>query len=259
MSLTTGLQGQLQVIHALVLRETRTRFGNHQLGYIWALVEPLFWVLTFFGIFYFTGRHIHYGMDIVSFITTGIIPYHLFKDTMSRSQTAIQANAALLFYPQVHPLDLVLARVSLEFVTLVTVFIIIMSGHSLYLGELHISSLLRVMSGLLLAGLLGASIGLFFSSLSVYSKLLDRIIPLVTRPLFFISGLFFTANELPAQARDILLWNPVLHCVELVRDGWFPSYHAEYLDVPYVLFWILGFAYGGLVLERMARRRLELK
>jgi capsular polysaccharide transport system permease protein len=178
---------------------------------------------------------------------------------MSRSQTAIQANAALLFYPQVHPLDLVLARVSLEFVTLVTVFIIIMSGHSLYLGELHISSLLRVMSGLLLAGLLGASIGLFFSSLSVYSKLLDRIIPLVTRPLFFISGLFFTTNELPAQARDILLWNPVLHCVELVRDGWFPSYHAEYLDVPYVLFWILGFAYGGLVLERMARRRLELK
>ena len=55
-----------------------------------------------------------------------------------------------------------------------------------------------------------------------------------------------------------LLWNPVLHCVELVRDGWFPSYHAEHLDLPYVVFWILGFAYAGLVLERLARRRLEL-
>ena len=259
MSLTTALQGQLQVIHALILRETRTRFGAHQLGYIWALVEPLFWVLTFFGIFYFTGRsRCHYGMDIVSFITTGIIPYVLFRGTLSRSQTAIQANKGLLFYPQVHPLDLVIARVSLEVVTLVTVFIVIMGAHSLYLGELRIDSLLTVISGLLLASLLGASIGIFFSALSVYTKLVERIVPLLMRPLFFISGLFFTVNELPAQARDILLWNPILHCVEMVRGGWFPSYHSNYLDIPYVVFWILGFAYSGLVLERMARRRLEL-
>ena len=258
MSLTTALQGQLQVIHALILRESRTRFGAHQLGYIWALLEPLFWVLTFYGIFHLTGRKIHYGMDTVSFITTGIIPYLLFRETMSRSQSAIQANKGLLFYPQVHPLDLVIARVSLELVTLVTVFVIIMGAHSLYLGELRIDSLLTVISGLLLASLLGASIGIFFSALSVYTKLVERIVPLLMRPLFFISGLFFTVNELPAQARDILLWNPILHCVEMVRGGWFPSYHSNYLDIPYVVFWILGFAYSGLVLERMARRRLEL-
>ena len=258
MSLTTALQGQLQVIHALILRETRTRFGAHQLGYIWALVEPLFWVLTFFGIFYFTGRSMPYGMDIVSFITTGIIPYHLFKETMARSQNAIQANISLLFYPQVHPLDLVIARVSLEVTILVTVFIIIMGAHSLYYGELHIDSLLTVIVGMMLASLLGTSLGLFFSALSVYTKLVERVIPMLSRPLFFISGLFFTANELPAEARDILLWNPVLHCVEMVRDGWFPSYHAEHIDIAYVSFWILGFAYSGLVLERMARRRLEL-
>jgi capsular polysaccharide transport system permease protein len=258
MTLTTGLQTQLQVIHALVLRESRTRYGAHQLGYIWALLEPLFWVITFFGIFYFTNRSIHYGMDVVSFITTGVIPYEMFRESLGRSQTAIQANTALLFYPQVRPLDLVIARVSLEFVTLVTVFIIIMGAHSLYLGELHIDNLLAVMSGLLLTSLLGAAVGLFFNALSVYTKLIDRIVPLLLRPLFFISGLFFTANELPEQARNLLLWNPVLHCVELVRDGWFTSYHAEHLNLPYVVLWILVFAYAGLVLERMARQRLEL-
>lgn len=258
MSLVTGLQSQLQVIHALVLRESRTRFGAHQLGYIWALLEPLFWVLTFYGIFYFTNRSLHYGMDIVSFITTGIIPYHLFRETMSRSQSAIAANKGLLFYPQVHPLDLVIARVSLEVVTLVTVFVIIMGAHSLYIGELHIDSLLTLMAGLLLASLLGAALGIFFSALGVYTRLVERIVPLLMRPLFFISGLFFTANELPTVARDLLLWNPVLHCVELVRDGWFRSYHAVHADPAYVLFWILGFGYSGLILERMARRRLEL-
>jgi len=258
MSPGTGLQAQLQIIHALVLRESRTRYGAHQLGYIWALLEPLFWVLTFYGIFYFTHRSLHFGMDIVSFITTGIIPYELFRETLGQSLNAIPANKALLFYPQIRPLDLVIARLSLEVVTLMTVFIIIMGAHSLYLGELQIDNLLVLMCGLLLASLLGASLGLFFSALSVYTKVVDRIIPIVSRPLFFVSGLFFTVNELPEQARDLLLWNPVLHCVEMVRDGWFRSYHAVHVDLPYLLSWIVGFTYAGLVLERMARRRLEL-
>ncbi|MGD2112727.1 MAG: ABC transporter permease [Gammaproteobacteria bacterium] len=258
MSLLAGLQPQLQVVHALVLRESRTRYGAHQLGYIWALLEPLFWVLTFYGIFYFANRALPFGMDIVSFITTGIIPYLLFRETVSKSLNAVQANKALLFYPQIRPLDLVIARVCLEIATLVTVFVIIMGAHSLYLGEVHIDDLLALLGGLLLAGLLGASLGIFFSALSVYTRLVERIAPILMRPLFFISGLFFTANELPAMARDVLLWNPVLHCVELVRDGWFPTYHAVHTDPTYVLSWILAFAYAGLILERMARRRLEL-
>jgi len=258
MSLAKGLQAQLQVIHALVLRESRTRYGAHQLGYIWALIQPLFWVLTFYGIFYLTDRPVHYGMDIVSFITTGVIPFLVFRETLGQSLNAVSANKALLFYPQIRPLDLVIARVSLEMVTLVTVFVIIMGGHALYLGELRIDSLLTVMGSLLLAGALGAALGIFFGALSVYSQVVNRIVPIMSRPLFFISGLFFTVNELPMHVRDILLWNPVLHCVEMLRDGWFESYHAHYVNVPYVLSWILGFAYSGLVLERLARRRLEL-
>ena len=254
----TGLQTQLQIIHALVLRESRTRYGAHQLGYIWALLEPLFWVLTFYGLFYFANRNVPYGMDIVSFITTGIIPYLLFRETLTKSLNAIPANKALLFYPQIRPLDLIIARSSLEIVTLVTVFAIIMGGHSLYVGELRIDNLLNVMVGLMLASLLGAALGIFFSSLSVYSKMIDRVVPLMMRPLFFISGLFFTANELTGQVREILIWNPVPHAVELVRDGWFNTYHAHYLDISYLVFWILGFAYAGLIIERLARRRLEL-
>ena len=46
-----GLLPQLRVVQAIALRETRTRFGAHQLGYLWALVEPVLWILTFYGLF----------------------------------------------------------------------------------------------------------------------------------------------------------------------------------------------------------------
>jgi capsular polysaccharide transport system permease protein len=258
MALSVGLQTQLQVVYALMMRETRTRFGKHQLGYIWALIEPLFWVISFYFIFSLMERSLPYGMDIVTFITTGIIPFLLFRQTMGRAHTAIPSNKGLLFYPQIRPLDLILARTGLEIVTLMTVFAIIMAGHALYTGELVIEKPLTVLIGLTLAGLLGAALGLFFSALSVYSRVVDQIVPLLNRPLFWLSGLFYTANQLPARARDVVLWNPILHTVEMVRDGWFHSYEAYYLDISYVLFWIIGFAYTGLVLERLARQRLEL-
>jgi len=258
MAPSEGLYIQLQVVHALIIRETRTRFGAHQLGYIWALLEPLLWVLTFYWIFELMGRSLPYGMNMVSFITTGIIPFLLFRQTLDRAHSAIKPNKGLLYYPQVRPLDLILARSGLEIATLLVVFVMIMAGQAFYTGELHIDQPLKVLAGLLLAGLLGAALGLFFSALSVYSNVVDRIVPVINRPLFWISGLFFTANELPVQIREILLWNPVLHTVEMVRGGWFDTYEAYYLDVSYVLFWIIGFTYLGLLLERMARRRLEL-
>jgi capsular polysaccharide transport system permease protein len=258
MRLREGLQTQLQVVHALIMRETRTRFGAQQLGYIWALIEPLFWVVTFYALYTLLERSVPYGMDIVTFITTGVIPFLLFRQTMGSTTAAISANKALLYYPQIRPLDLIMARTALEITTLITVFTLIMAGHALYTGTLVIDKPLTVLIGLTLAGLLGAALGLFFSALGMYSKVVDRIVPMINRPLFWISGLFFTANQLPTRIREVLLWNPILHTVEMVRDGWFYTYEAHYLDISYVLYWIIGFAYIGLVLERMSRRRLEL-
>ena len=36
-----GIQEMGRVIHALILRDMRTRFGRHHLGYIWAFLEPI--------------------------------------------------------------------------------------------------------------------------------------------------------------------------------------------------------------------------
>ncbi|WBA82901.1 hypothetical protein [Endozoicomonas sp. GU-1] len=43
----SSLQIQWAVIHALMVREMKTRFGDYRLGYAWALLEPLFQILFF--------------------------------------------------------------------------------------------------------------------------------------------------------------------------------------------------------------------
>jgi capsular polysaccharide transport system permease protein len=258
MSVFMGLFEQNQVVHALILRETRTRFGAHYLGYLWAFIEPILWILTFYGLFYLSNRTGRNGMDSISFLTTGIVPYQLFRETTGRSMAAINANRALLFYPHIRPLDLIISRTILEAVTYVSVFSVLLGLAALLQSDFVFNDPINTLAALMLASLLGASLGLVLCSLSVFSNSIERFIGPILRPLFWVSGVFFTANDLPTHYRELILWNPVLHIVEFVRDSWFASYQARYLNLTYVYSWILGCAFLGLILERFARRRLEV-
>ena len=258
MSLVDGLATQVEVVEALILRETRTRFGAHQMGYLWALIEPTLWVATFAALFLAIGRSVPDGMTIVPFLTTGILPYNIFQSTASRSIAAIPSNRGLLFYRQVRPLDVIAARSVLEVSTLVTVFAVLLGLHLLVSEDRAAPDLLATLLGLGLAGALGGSLGLVLSSLNVYSNVVERIYGPLSRPLFWCSGLFFTAEDLPDRARDILLFNPILHVVECVRSAWFPMQPSRYFSLGYVCWWIVALAALGLLLERSARRRVEL-
>ena len=259
MSLPRGAFIQLQVVHALVLRETRTKFGKHQLGYLWAVFEPMFWVFTFWGMYVVVGRPVSPGLDNVTFLTTGILTYQLFASNVSRIGEAVNGNKPLLFYPQVQPIDLVWARAALETATLGAVFVIIMGGTAFYRCEVpRVDSVLMVLGGLFLAAFLGTSLGLFLCMLGEILPVVERLRGPIMRPLFWVSGLFFTLDEVPASTHSALLRNPVLHTLEMVRDGWFPEYDSGKADPMYVLYYALSFMVLGLLLERVVRKRIEL-
>lgn len=257
-TLSRGLSSQFEVIWAVMLRETRTRFGAHSFGYLWALLEPLLMIFTFWVLMTIAHRPAPPGMDIFTFLCTGIVPYNLFTNTANKVADSINGNRPLLYYPLVQPLDLVFARTILEIATYGAVFIILMGGHALYHHHLEVDDALVASMGLLVAGLLGASLGMVLCMLGQYSKFVDRARGFIFRPLFWLSGVFYTVAHLPEKARDAVLVNPVLHCVELVRAGWFKSYHDTYVTVTYPLLFILVLGFIGLSLERAVRTRIEL-
>jgi capsular polysaccharide transport system permease protein len=222
------------------------------------LLEPLFWIGTFAGLFAVLGRTPPNAMAVVPFLTTGVIAYQLVIKTAERGSQAINGNKALLFYPQVHTLDLILARGVLELATYGVVFAIIVGGWSFAVDRMRIDDLLMLVGGLGLSGFLGMGLGLVLCGLNVLSPTVERIRGPVFRPLFWLSGLFFTASSLPGRAREILLYNPILHCVELVRSGFFPAYDSRHADASYVMAWIIGLFFVGLTLERKVRHKVQV-
>ncbi len=257
MSLARGMMGQFEVVHALALRETRTRFGAHRLGYAWALLEPVVMIGTFIGVFALANRPGPEGMTLFGFLATGLVPYTLFSNSVTQVANAIAGNKPLLFYPKVLVLDLVIARALLELGTYFIVFIALLGGHALWSQELKIDEPLLVISGMVLAGLLGTVFGLVFCGLGQYSNLADRARGPLIRPFFWVSGIFFTASQLPEAAQNVLKYNPVVHPIEMVRAGWFESYDADFADPGYVMMFILIVGFIGLALERTVRRRID--
>jgi capsular polysaccharide transport system permease protein len=253
-----GSLSQLHVVHAILLRETKTRFGESRLGYLWALAHPVLWIGMFAGLYYALGHSTPPGMPILAFLTTGIVPFSLFREAATRCLSAIEGNKGLLFYPLVRPLDLVIARAILEAVTQLVVMAFLLGSMALWEGQLHINSWMETLCGLGLAAGLGSSFGLVCCGLSVYSRSVERLFPALIRPIFWLSAVFHPVESLPRGFREFLLFNPIVHAIELVRDGWFPAYHAKHVDVVYPVTWILVMSFLGLGLERMARRKLEL-
>ena len=115
-----------RVVNALVLRETKTRYGEHKLGFVWAFLEPIIMVLVMYVIFSAMRAEMGGGIPIALFMISGFVPFAIFRDTMMQSQGAIKQNTSLLGFPQVSTYDLILARALLEVAVLLAVFGIMM-------------------------------------------------------------------------------------------------------------------------------------
>lgn len=236
------------------MRETRTRYGKTQIGYLWGLIEPIVMIITFVLVFEALGRPAVYGDSLFMFFATGILPYLMFRRVNSFVTNAFDANRALLTYPIVQPIDTLLARACLEIATTLFVMLILI-GIPIYFFDHEPPARIHVMAGsVALLALLGFGMGVINAVVIQFFESWKNIEAMLTRPLFFISGIFFVPEALPEKVRDYLSWNPILHGVELARYGYYFNYRYAGIDVPYLAGWALVLTLIGLTAERVSRQ-----
>ena len=248
---STRTQGR--VIHALILREVRTRFGVQKLGYLWAILEPMVFVSLFVMLATLRGRFSPSGMPVMLFMMTGFVPFFLFRDTANVSLLAIQSNASMLTFPQVAPSDLIIARAILEFATMTVVFVLLLVAAASIGVTIRIERPMEVFFWISIMGVLGVGVGGFAGAFAPLFPSMERLIPVLMRPLFWVSGLFFTAEMLPAAIREYALINPILHMLELLRSAFFYEFESDYASASYALY----FAFTLMLMAGIAHRALR--
>lgn len=249
---------QSRVIMALILRETKTRYGEHKIGFLWALLQPLIMVAIFVAIFSTIRSGNPHGMPLVLFMLVGIVPFTMFRDTMSQMQSAIAMNKSLFAFPQVTTFDVIISRGILEVLLLSGVLIILLFGMDMAGQNVNIERPLGVLAACGLLALLGMGLGFVFATLSPFIPSIKQFSSaLLGRPLFLSSGIFFTADSVPSPVREYLLYNPIMHILELLRSAFFYEFETAHGDWAYASTWsITMFAFGLLVHQAMRRKAI---
>ena len=248
---------QVRVLHALILRDMQTRFGRQTLGYLWAIFEPLLFVAVFVAVLSLRGKVAPAGIDVTLFIITGILPFFLFRNVLTTCLHAIQAARPLLIFPQVTPFDVVMARTVLEFATGFVVLAIVV-GAAAWAGlPVNVERPLECIIYFVALCMLGFGTGATFGALAPIYLFIQRIIPaFLGRPLFWISGVFFTADMIPEGIRGIALYNPILHLIELFRSAFFVEFESTHADPMYAAFWVVVATLLGGLMQRGLRKQM---
>ena len=252
-----GLRIQGRVLLALMLREAQTRFGRHKLGYLWALFEPIAHVVLFMLIFSFLQRHVALGDSLHMFLATGFATYFGFYHVMVRTEGGYRSNEALLTFPPVKVLDVFVGRALLELATWIVVTTLLMGG-LIFLGYgPPPRSILLMLTAIAALFLIGFGVGMFLGILTEFIPSMANLLRIPTRILYLTSGIFYLPEMLYPAARDVVVWNPVLHGIALFRMGYYEYYDSHTFDGTYLFGWAIGSLLLGLAAEFMARKALR--
>ena len=252
----SSFQIQLAVIHALAVRELKTRFGRYRMGMVWALLEPIMQIAIFMAMFYFRGRSTIGGLELPIFLATGIAPFLYFKKVISQSMGAVSANRNLLIYRQVRVFDPFLTRFLLEAGLSFIVLLAIIAG-SWWVGfDVEIVNSLRFVLVYGLLSFFSFGLSLVFGVLNTLYPEPGKFIPVILRPLMFISGTFFSINEMPSNVQELLLWNPLIHAFELMRSCFSFYYDTSLVSLDYLALSALTTMTLGMLMFRANWRKM---
>jgi capsular polysaccharide transport system permease protein len=256
---TDSLRVQLRVLGALLMREIVTRYGRDNLGFLWLFVEPMMFTLGVTGLWAGAGLRHSTSLPIVAFAVTGYSSVLLWRNCATRCSMAIPPNMPLLYHRNVRVLDLLVTRVLLE-VTGATMSFLVLSTVWISFGWMEPpTDILRVLMAWGLLAWFGASLALIIGGGTAHSEIVERIWHPTAYLMFPLSGAAFMVDWMPPRFQEMVLWIPMVHGTEMLRDGFFGPAVRTHYSVQYLALFCAVLTLIGLELVKEAGRRIEVQ
>ncbi|MES2017080.1 MAG: ABC transporter permease [Pseudomonadota bacterium] len=256
-SLLRSFAIQRRVIGALLLREVITRFGRHNIGFLWLFIEPMLFTLGITTLWTLVKVTHGGSLPIAAFALTGYSSILLWRNCSNRIIKAIEVNHSLLYHRNVRVLDVFMARVLLE-ICGATMSLIVLTIAFSSLGMMSLpDDVWTVIVGWILLAWFAVGLSLVVGAASEQSEFVERVWHIITYLLFPLSGAGFMVDWLPKVARDLAYWVPMIHGTEMIRHGFFGNMVRTYEDPLYLAAVNTVLTLFGLALVIAAGRKVE--
>lgn len=251
----TFTESYLRVLHALILRDMRTRFGGTHWGYAIVVLWPVCHIFMLVLIYTFRNVPAPIGESRALFFASGAVPVIAFQYISREVMKAVMQNKPLTYYPQVKLIDVIFSRLLVEIVT----------G---FLGVLTVSAILAASGinpipadpytaacGYIAAILLGLGIGTVNVCIAAVFPAWQIGYILFNILMYLVSGVMFLPHYLPEQIYSFLKWVPTVQIVEWVRLGYYPDMGVT-IDKTYTILFAMAAFVIGMLLEKHYVRKI---
>lgn len=241
----------------MLMREVMTRYGRHNIGVLWLVLEPMLFTLGVAGLWSLANLHAMVDIPIVAFAITGYSSVLLWRNAASRCSKAIEPNLSLMYHRNVKAIDIFLARVLLELVGGVASLFVLTVLFSILGSMQWPQDIVLVLLGLLLLAWFSLALGFIVGAVSERSEAFERVWHIFTYLLFPLSGAAFMVHWLPRTMQEFVLILPMVHGTEMIRHGYFGNLVPTYESPGYFVALNLVLTLIGLALVRETGRRVQ--
>ena len=244
-----------KIIRQLVQKDFKQQYLGSSLGMVWALIQPLVFVLVLWLIFA-TGFRSSRSVEPVPFVLwlmTGMFCWYFFSGIINSSASAVIANSFLVkkirFQLNILPVVKMLSQVRIHLI-----FLGILGTFFFIEGIWPTLYWLQIIYYLGAAMLLGLGIGWFVSALNVFSRDVAQLVQLFVRVGFWMTPIFWKIEKVPDSLQWVFKLNPAFYLIQGYRDSLI--YGIGFWQRPWLTlyFWVVTGAAlltGAIVFKRL--------
>lgn len=255
MDLGSSAALQARSVFALLMRRIRSEYTGSRAGYLWAIVEPIAWIFVLKLVIQ-SGNNARppVGDSFEVFFATGITVARTWRMSVNQTLTIFQRGKSSNL-PSIYRLDMVLASWLLEMVTGLVVLAVILTILGLFGFNVTPSNLFGCFFAFAGMAFFALSFGVTYAFVETIAPGLRHFRSIIMIIMFVTSGFSFVLDRMPLAFRAIVSWNPLVHCIEWFREGFYYGYECRSLDLPYLFTTTVLGLLIGLAAERALRHK----
>lgn len=198
----------------LIITELKLRYRDSLLGFLWTILNPLFYLLILAVVF---SKFIRFQIpNYTIFLFAGLASWFMIQQTVTVATASIVNNQVLIrkvYVPKLaFPASNVLARFvdhGISIVLLLLMMLVMRAPFTWSLLFLPVAILLHLVFSL--------GLSLIFTVAHIKVRDVQHITAIVFQALFYVTPILYSLDILPEKYRSLLLWNPFYYFVQLIR------------------------------------------
>jgi capsular polysaccharide transport system permease protein len=244
---------RLRCIWAVFNADLKAMGNESRIALAWLFVRPVLFTSLIVAFYYIMGTRQIENMEVPGFAVLGIMSFMLFTQTAVRVASSLHARRNLMILPAIKWIDVMMAE-ALVYFSIYTLAMVALMAICVYLGIASHPDNIVLFTGIWLSiWASGLLLGMILSSVRAFWPFSIKLMPIFFRIVMIASGIFFVTEQFPSDISYWLLFNPLLHAVQGLRDAYFEGYVSPDVDLRYFFLSVLLMAPFAVILGRSAK------